>query len=83
MEAIRIILAIVGSLASFAGWFWLVVLVFRESRRMGYATMFLFPPLALTAALTNWEQARTPLLVMAAGFALIGGSMLFGSAAPA
>jgi hypothetical protein len=72
MQAAGIILAIAGVGAGLVGWFWLVVLLFRESRMMGYAAMFCVPILALLPVFTSWEEAKKPFFILLGGSAMAG-----------
>lgn len=70
MHAVGVIVAILGIVNQIVGWLWLVILVFRESRLMGYVALLCFHPLAFAILFINWEESKKPFFIWLAGLAL-------------
>lgn len=70
------ILMTLGSLVSFVGGIWLLVLAFKKSIGWGLASL-LIPFVILVFAFMNLEVTKKPLLIVVAGIVLsvIGGVM--------
>jgi hypothetical protein len=69
MNAIGMILSLVGGVVGLVGFIWLVVVAFKESILWGIGCL-LVPCVGIVFAIMNWEKAKKPFLIG------LGGSLL-------
>ena len=67
MEAVGMILLIIGMIVTFVGGVWFLVVAFQESILWGLGCLFI-PIVPLFFLILHWDQASKPFLVQLAGF---------------
>jgi len=65
------ILAIIGGIVAGAGWIWILITAFRESKSQGL--LCIMPFYAVYYAINRWSDTRTPIVIslVGVGFALL------------
>jgi hypothetical protein len=81
MSTLGMILNLIGGLIGLAGGIWLIVVAFKESILWGI--LCFIPCVNIIFALTHWEKAKKPFLVLLVGAALasVGSYLTRGAAA--
>lgn len=80
MEALGLIIFIIGVLIAAVGGIWLLITGFGESILWGLAMLFI-PLVGLIFVILHWDKAKKPFLVNIVGAAIIFvGSLLMGGA---
>jgi len=62
MNAIGMILSLVGGIVALVGFIWLVVVAFKESILWGIGCL-LVPCVSIVFAIMNWDKAKQPFLI--------------------